>query len=106
MEKVPEAESDSWMGHSVGRWEGDTLVIDVTGLNDRSWFDRPAIFTAINSMWSNAIRPSSRDALRYEATIEDPLAFSRPWKISMPLYRHIEKGAQFTDFKCVEFVIP
>jgi len=48
--------------------------------------------------------PVSADAIRYEATIEDSKTFSRPWKISMPLYRRIEKGAQLIDFKCVEFV--
>ena len=41
--------------------------------------------------------------MMYEATIEDPSIFSRPWKISMPLYRRLEKNAQLLDFKCVEF---
>ena len=42
--------------------------------------------------------------MRYEATIEDPKVFTRPWKISMPLYRRLEKDAQLLEFKCVEFV--
>ena len=48
--------------------------------------------------------PISADALQYEATIEDPNVFTRPWKISMPLYRRLEKNAQLLEFKCVEFV--
>ena len=48
--------------------------------------------------------PLGPDTLTYEATIEDPKVFSRPWKISMPLYRHVEKNAQLVEFKCVEFV--
>jgi hypothetical protein len=45
-----------------------------------------------------------QDHLWYEATIEDPKTFSRPWKISMPLYRRVEPNAQLMQFKCVEFV--
>jgi len=48
--------------------------------------------------------PLSREVVQYEATIEDPKTFTRPWKISMPLYRHMEKNAQLLEFKCVEFV--
>jgi hypothetical protein len=47
--------------------------------------------------------PRSADTLMYEATMEDPKVFSKPWKISMPLYRHVEKNAQLLEFKCVEF---
>jgi hypothetical protein len=47
--------------------------------------------------------PLSPDALTYEATIDDPKVFSRPWKMSMPLYRRLEKHAQLLEFKCVEF---
>ena len=46
----------------------------------------------------------SPNVLNYEATIEDPQVFSRAWKISMPLYKHLEKNAQLLEFKCVEFV--
>jgi hypothetical protein len=104
MEKVPPAPSDSWMGHSVGHWEGDTLVIDVTAMNDQTWFDRAGDFHSDQLHVVERYTPVSADAIRYEATIEDPKTFSRAWKISMPLYRHIEKGAQLVDFKCVEFV--
>ena len=104
MEKVPEAQSDSWMGHSTGRWDGDTLVIDVTGLNEQSWFDRAGDFHSDALHVVERYTPLSRDVLQYEATIEDPKVFSRPWKISMPLYRHVEKGARLMEFRCAQFV--
>jgi hypothetical protein len=95
---------DSWMGQSYGKWEGDTFVVDVTGFNDASWFDRSGNFHSeqlhVVERWTR----TSPDIMRYEATIEDPKVFSRPWKISMPLYRRQEANAQLMDFKCVEFV--
>jgi hypothetical protein len=95
---------DSWMGQSVGKWEGDTLVIDVTGFNDQSWLDRAGNFHSdklhVVERWTR----TAPNMLQYEATIEDPTVFTRPWKISMPLYRRVEKNAQLMDFKCVEFV--
>ena len=104
MEKSPPNPVDSWMGHSIGRFEGETLVVDVTGLQEDTWFDRAG------NHHSDALRVVERytarspDALNYEATITDPKVFSRPWKISMPLYRRLEKNAQVLEFKCVEFV--
>jgi hypothetical protein len=95
---------DSWMGQSVAKWEGDTLVVDVTGFNDQSWFDRAGNFHSdklhVVERWTR----TAPNVLTYEATIEDPKVFSKPWKISMPLYRRLEKNAQLMDFKCVEFV--
>ena len=104
MDKVPPNPVDSWMGHSVGRWEGDTLVVDVTRLNDQSWFDRAGNFHSDALHVVERYTPRSPDALTYEATIEDPKVFSRPWKMSMPLYRRLEQNAQLQEFKCVEFV--
>jgi hypothetical protein len=95
---------DSWMGQSVGHWEGDTLVVDVTGFNDQTWFDRAGNFHTDALHVVERYRRTSPDAIAYEATIEDPQVFTRPWKISMPLYRRQEKGAQLMEFKCVEFV--
>jgi hypothetical protein len=86
------APADSWMGWSNGRWEGETLVVDTTGFNGQAWLDRSGNFHS-----------DAPDHLLYEATIEDPKVFSRPWKISMPLYRRLEKNAQILDFRCVEF---
>jgi hypothetical protein len=91
------------MGHSVGHWEGDTLVVDVTSFNDQTWFDRAGNFHSDVLHVVERYTPLSKDALHYEAIIEDPKVFSRPWKMSMPLYRRLEKNAQLLEFKCVEF---
>jgi hypothetical protein len=97
------APAPSWMGWSWGKWEGDTLVVDVTGLNDQTWFDRAGNFHSDAMHVVERYTPRSADTLNYEATIEDPKTFSRPWKMSMPLYRRVEKNAQIMEFKCVEF---
>lgn len=94
----------SWMGWSIGKFEGDTLVVEVTDQNDRTWFDRSGNYH------SNALRVVERytlqtpDVMLYEATIEDPEVFSRPWTIRMPLYRHVEENARLLEFKCIPFV--
>ena len=95
---------DAWMGQSVGHWEGETLVVDVTGLNDQTWFDRAGNFHSDALHVVERYLRISPDVISYEATIEDPKVFTRPWKISMPLYRRQDKNAQLLDFKCVEFV--
>jgi len=95
---------DAWMGQSFGHWDGETLVIDVTGFNDQSWFDRAGNFHSDALHVVERYTRTSPDVISYEATIEDPKVFTRPWKISMPLYRRQEKNAQILDFKCVEFV--
>jgi hypothetical protein len=95
---------DSWMGQSVGRWEGDTLVVDVTGFNDQTWFDRAGNFHSDALHVVERYTRTGPDVISYEAMIEDPKVFTRPWKMSMPLYRRVDKNAQLMDFKCVEFV--
>src|ERR1041385_7681241 len=97
------APADSWMGWSNGHWEGETLVIDVTSQNDQTWLDRAGNFHSDALHVVERYTPRSADTLMYEATIEDPKVFSRPWKISMPLYRRVEKNAKLLEFKCVEF---
>jgi len=104
MGKPTEAPADSWMGWSNGRWEGETLVIDTTGFNDMSWFDRAGDFHSDELHVVERISAASPDLLNYEATIEDKNTFSKPWKITMPIYRRKEKNAQIMEFKCVEFV--
>ena len=98
------APADSWMGQSVAHWEGDILVIDVTGLNDQTWFDRAGNFHGDKMHVVERYTRTSADVISYEATIEDTEVFTRPWKMTMPLYRRQEKNAQLLDFKCVEFV--
>jgi hypothetical protein len=95
---------DSWMGQSVGHWEGETLVVDVRGFNDQTWFDRSGNFHSDQLHVVERYTRTSPDIMNYEATIEDPKVFTRSWKMSMPLYRRQEKSAQLMDFKCVEFV--
>jgi hypothetical protein len=103
MGKPVEAGSDTWMGTNNGHWEGDTLVVDVTGLNGLAWFDRAGDFATDKLHVVERFTRTDRDHLQYEATIEDPSVFSRSWKINMPLYRRVEKNAQLLEFKCVEF---
>jgi hypothetical protein len=103
MGKPKEAGADSWMGTSNGRWEGNTLVVDVTGLNGLSWFDRAGDFASDSLHVVERYTRVDADHLTYEATIEDPAVFSRPWKISLPLYRRVEKNFQLLEFKCVPF---
>ena len=91
-------------GAVSGRWEGDTLVVDVTGLNDQTWFDRAGNFHSEALHVVERFTPVSTDVLDYQVTIEDPKVFTRPWKIRMPLYRRQDQGAQLLEFKCVEFV--
>lgn len=94
---------DSWMGTSNGRWEGNTLVVDVTGQNGQSWFDRAGNFASENVRVTERYTLVGPDHLDYEATIEDKTVFTRPWKIGLPLYRRKERNAQLLEFKCVEF---
>ncbi len=103
MEKAPPSPADTWMGLSAGHWEGDTLVVDVTSFNDHTWFDRAGNFHSDALHVVERYTPLSPDAITYEVTIEDPKVFTRPWKMSMPLYRRLEKNAQLLEFKCVEF---
>jgi hypothetical protein len=95
---------DSWMGWSDGKWDGDTLVIEVTGNNDQTWFDRSG------NHHSDALKVTERyqlmpgnNHINYSATIEDAKTFTRPWTIRMPLYRRMEQNVQLLEFKCVEF---
>ncbi|MDB5441129.1 MAG: hypothetical protein JWM33_3556 [Caulobacteraceae bacterium] len=95
---------DSWMGQSVGRWEGDTLVVKVTGQLDNSWFDRAGNHHSDQMVVEERYTLTSPNTMRYEATITDPETFTRPWKMSMVLYKHVEEDARLQQFKCVEFV--
>jgi len=104
MENHTEAPADSWMGWSNGRWDGESLVVDTRGFNDLSWFDRAGNFHSDALHVVERFTARSPDTLLYEATIEDPNVFTRPWKISMPLYRRVEANAQILEFRCVEFV--
>jgi hypothetical protein len=103
MGEPTESPYGTWMGWSNGHWEGDSLVVDVTGLNGLSWLDRAGNFLSENARVVERYTPIDADHLRYEATIDDPTVFTRPWTIRLPLYRRIEENAQLVEFRCVEF---
>jgi hypothetical protein len=94
---------DSWMGWSNGHWEGDTLVVDVTGFNGQAWLDRAGNHHSYQLHVVERYTFAGPNVINYEATLEDPLTYSRPWKISLPLYRRLEPNAHLMEFKCVEF---
>jgi len=104
LDKVDGPPDDTYMGHSVGRWEGDTLVVDVTNFNDKTWFDRAGNFHSEALHLVERFTPITPDVIRYDVTIEDPKVFTRPWRISMPLYRRMEPNMQLLEYRCTEFV--
>ena len=95
---------DSWMGWSVGRWEGDTLVVDVTGLAEGTWFDRAGSHHSYELHVVERYTMIGPNHIEYTATIEDPQVLTEPFTIKMPIYRRIEENARLMDFRCVEFV--
>jgi len=104
LDKVAPPPDDTWMGHSVGRWDGDTLVVDVSNFNDRAWFDRAGDFHSDALHLTERFSLMSPDVIQYDVTIEDPKVFTRPWRIAMPLYRRVEPNMQLLEFRCNEFV--
>ena len=99
----PEA-LDFWMGDSRGHWEADTLVVDVQNFNDQTWFDRAGNFHSDALHVVERYAPVSPNHLTYEVTIEDPKVFSRSWKMSMPLYRRMEKNVRILEYECVSYI--
>jgi hypothetical protein len=95
---------DSWMGWSSGSWDGDTLVVDVTGMVEDTWFDRAGDYHSDALHLTERYTPTSPDTLLYEVTVDDPKVYTRPWKMSMPLYRRIEKNMQLLEYNCVPYV--
>jgi hypothetical protein len=104
MGTVGDSPSATWMGWSRGRWDGDTLVVEVTDFNEDTWFDRAGNFHSDALKVTERYTPQSPYHLLYEATMEDPKVFTRPWTIRMPLYRRVEPNKQLFEYKCVEFV--
>jgi len=101
----PELESqvDAWMGHSNAHWEGDTLVVRVSGQIPDTWFDRAGNHHSYEMVVEERWNYAGPNHINYEATITDPATFTRPWTVSLPLYRNIEQNVQLLEFKCVEF---
>ena len=98
------AQVDSWMGQSVGHWEGDTFVVEVAGFTGQAWLDRAGNHFSYAMTVEERYTMIDRDHILYEATMTDPNTFSRPWTVRLPLYRRIEDNARIGVFKCVEFV--
>jgi len=94
---------DSWMGWSSGSWDGDTLVVDVTGMVEDTWFDRAGDYHSDALHLTERYTPTSPNTLHYEVTVDDPKVYTRPWKMSMPLYRRMEKNIQLLEFNCVPY---
>lgn len=94
---------DFWMGDSRGKWDGDTLVVDTTHHNDRTWFDMAGNFHSEALKVTERFTPTTDGwRMSYEVTIEDPQVFSRPWKMSMPIYKRAEPNLQIIDYDCVD----
>jgi len=92
-----------WMGDSRGRWDGDTLVVSVRHFNADTWFDRAGNFHSEEMQLTERYSFFDRDTLRYEVTVEDPKVFTRPWKMSMLLYRRKEANVQLLEHPCYAF---
>jgi len=97
------ADLDFWMGDPRGRWEGNTLVIDSVSFNDQTWFDMAGNFHSEKLHTIERVTRTDTDTLTYEVTIEDSKTFSKPWKMSMPLYRNKEKDAQILEYECYAY---
>jgi hypothetical protein len=101
--KHPDGHIDWWLGDSRAQWQGDTLVVDVTDFNDLTWFDRAGNFHSDELHVVERYTPADADHINYEVGIEDPKVFTRPWKMSMILYRHKEKNFQLLEHECYGF---
>jgi hypothetical protein len=95
-----DAPLDSWMGWSNARWDGDTFVVEVTGLNGLTWLDRAGNYASGNAKVVERYTPIGPNHLQYEATIEDATVYSKPWTIRLPLYRIVDNGFRLLEFKC------
>jgi len=94
---------DSWMGVSNAHWEGDTLIVDVSGFNGQAWLDRAGNHASAALHVVERYVFAGPDAIDYSATLEDPETFSRPWSMHFRLYRNADSHAHLMEFKCVPF---
>ena len=99
----PSGKIEWYMGDSRGRWEGDTLVVDATDFTGDTWFDRAGNFHSDELHLIERYTPISPDHINYEVTVEDPKVFTRPWKMSMPLYRRLEPNLRLLEYECYAF---
>jgi len=99
----PDGELEWFMGDSRGRWEGDTLVVDVKDFTGMTWFDRSGNFHSESLHVVERYTPTGANNINYEVTIEDAKVFTRTWKMSMPLYRRVDKGMRILENECYAF---
>ena len=99
----PPGHIDWWMGDSRGRWDGDTLVVDVIHFGEETWLDRAGNYHSDALHVVERYTPIDADHITYDVTIEDPKVFAKPWNMSMILYRHREKNFQLLDYECYGF---
>ena len=104
LDEVDQPPSDLFMGHSVGRWEGDTLVVNVSHFTPFTWLSRAGDFHSDALQVVERYTPIGLNAIRYEATLEDAKVFTKAWKISLMLYRRLEPDVQIVPFRCAEMV--
>jgi hypothetical protein len=94
---------DSWMGKSNGAWDGEVLVVTTKWQNGQSWLDRAGNHSSNKLTVTERFTLLGPNHIWYEATLDDPLTYTRPWTIEMPLYRLIDQQAQLLEHKCVPF---
>jgi hypothetical protein len=99
----PRGPIEWWMGDSRGRWDGDTLVVDVVHLTDQTWLDGSGNFHSELLHVVERYTPAGPDHIQYEAVLEDPKVFTRPWKMSMLLYRRKEPRARILEYECYSY---
>ena len=90
------------MGDSRGHWEGETLVVDVSDLNDQTWLDRTGTFHSDKLHVVERYTRTAANAILYQATIEDPDVFTAPWTIQLTLRRKTAPGTRIVEDECYE----
>ena len=90
---------EHWMGDSRGHWEGDTLVVEITDLNDRSWMDAAGNFHSLAAVITERYTLQDDNTISYQATIDDPEVFTEPWTIGYPLIRQTEM-VRLLEYQC------
>jgi hypothetical protein len=95
-----EVDSEFFMGDSRGHWDGDTLVVDVNHFNEETWLDRAGNFHSEKFHAVERWKFLDANTIDYQATLEDPEVFSRPWNINVILHRHREKNFQLIENYC------
>jgi len=91
-----------WMGDSRGRWEGNTLVVDVRNHNAKTWFDQAGNFHSSGAHMVERLTLVEPDTIHYQVRIEDPRVYTRPWTMAFPLRRNKEQGFRLLEEACHE----